>query len=138
MLQVTAVGRVGKDAEVRKTQNGNSVTSFSLAVNVGWGDRETTRWLDCSMWGQRGEKIAEYIRKGALLTVVGSMGQREYEGKTYDTLDVSDLALPPKSASDGGHAGQGAAAPQRQAPARAAAPPPPVPAGIDEEADIPF
>lgn len=100
MLYLTAVGRVGKDAEIRTTASGQTVTGFSLAVNTGWGDNEQTRWLDCSMWGSRGEKIADYIRKGSMLTVVGEMGQREYEGKTYDTLRVSDLVLPPRNQVD--------------------------------------
>lgn len=134
MLYLTAVGRVGKDAEVRTTASGQTVTSFSLAVNTGWGERETTRWLDCSMWGNRGEKIADYIRKGMMLTVVGEMGQREYEGKTYDTLRVADLVLPPRNQGDSGHSDS--APPRRQA-APAAAPAPTADTSFEDD-DIPF
>lgn len=97
MLYATAVGRVGKDAEVRTTASGQVVTGFSLAVNTGYGDNQQTRWLDCSIWGKRGENIAQYIRKGSMVTAVGQMGQREYEGKTYDTLNVSEIVLPPRT-----------------------------------------
>lgn len=87
------IGRVGKDAVVRHTQGGKAVTGWSLAVDTGWGDNKQTTWLDCSLWGERGEKLAEHIRKGDRLGVVGEIGTREHEGKTYVTLNVRDVTL---------------------------------------------
>lgn len=87
------IGRVGKDAVTRFTQGGKAVTGFSLAVDRGWGDRKETVWLDCSWWGERGTKVAEHIKKGDRLGVVGELGTREHEGKTYVTLDVRDVTL---------------------------------------------
>ena len=87
------IGRVGKDAVVRHTQGGKAVTGWSLAVDRGWGDNKQTVWIDCSWWGERGTKVADYITKGSQLGVVGELGTREHDGKTYVTLDVRDVAL---------------------------------------------
>ena len=90
----SAIGNVGKDAEVRYTPAGNAVASWSIAVNSGWGDNKQTIWLDCSMWGDRSAKVAEHITKGIQLGVTGELGTREYNGKTYLTLNVRDVTLP--------------------------------------------
>lgn len=89
----TAIGRVGKDAIVRYTQTGKAVAGWSLAVDDGWGENKQTVWLDCSLWGDRAEKLAPYITKGAQIGVTGSIGTREYDGKTYVTLRVTDVTL---------------------------------------------
>ena len=93
MNNFNAVGRVGKDAVTRYTQGGKAVTGWSLAVDRGWGDNKQTVWLDCSLWGERGTKLAEHITKGAQLGVTGEIGTREHDGKTYITLDVRDVTL---------------------------------------------
>ena len=85
-------GNVGKDATVRQV-NSTSATSWSLAVKSGYGDREQTLWVDCTMWGDRGERIADYIRKGDPLGVTGELGTREHDGKTYLTLKVADVTF---------------------------------------------
>ena len=88
-----AIGRVGKDAIVRYTQAGKAVAGWSLAVDDGWGQNKQTVWLDCSLWGDRAEKLAPYITKGAQIGVTGSIGTREHDGKTYVTLRVQDVTL---------------------------------------------
>lgn len=85
--------RIGKDAVTRFTQGGKAVTGFSAAFDNGWGDRKQTVWLDCSIWGERGEKIAQYLTKGSQVVVEGDIGTREHEGRTYITLDVRDIKL---------------------------------------------
>ncbi len=89
----SATGRVGRDAITRTTAGGTAVTSWSLAVERGFGDNKKTEWADCSLWGERGRKLAEYIRKGAQLAIVGEVGTREHDGKTYLTVDVKDVTL---------------------------------------------
>jgi len=85
--------RIGKDAVTRFTQGGKAVTGFSAAFDNGWGDKKQTVWLDCSLWGERGEKLAPYLTKGAQIVVEGDIGTREHEGKTYLTLDVREVKL---------------------------------------------
>ena len=91
------IGRVGRDAETRYTQGGKAVTGWSLAVDSGYGQNKTTIWLDCTLWGERGEKVAQYITKGSQVGVTGELGTREHDGKTYITLDVRDVTLLGKS-----------------------------------------
>lgn len=112
MNSYNAIGRVGKDAQTRFTQGGDPVTGWSLAVDSGYGDKKQTLWLDCSLWGKRGEKVSEYITKGSQLGVTGELGTREHDGKTYLTLRVAEVSL------IGGRP-DSADRPQRQAPAPA-------------------
>jgi len=87
------IGRIGRDAECRYTQGGRAVAGWALAVDTGFGDNKTTTWIDCSLWGERAEKLAEYIRKGDRIGVTGEIGTREHNGKTYITLNVRDVTL---------------------------------------------
>ncbi len=93
MNKYCVIGRVGKDAQTRFTQGGDAVTGWSLAVDSGYGDKKQTLWLDCSLWGKRGEKVAQYITKGAQVGVTGELGTREHEGKTYLTVRVDEVSL---------------------------------------------
>lgn len=117
--------RLGKDAVTRQTNGGKSVTGFSAAFDNGWGDRKQTVWLDCSMWGDRGEKLAQYLTKGSQVVVEGDIGTREHDGKTYITLDVREVKLTGKPQ-------EGGTSSARQAPQRAPAD------DFDADETIPF
>ena len=91
MNNLTIAGGIGKDAETRTTQSGKNVTSFSVAVSKG-RDKETI-WFDCSIWGERGDKVAQYIRKGGKITVSGEVSAREHNGKAYLQIFVRDFTL---------------------------------------------
>lgn len=92
MKQITIAGTVGRDAETRQAGQ-STVTSWSVAVDDGWGDKKTTLWFDCSMWGQRGENLAAHITKGGAISVSGEFGTREHNGKMYLTVRVDALKL---------------------------------------------
>ncbi|MFT4179483.1 MAG: single-stranded DNA-binding protein [Thermomonas sp.] len=87
----TFKGRIGRDAVTRYTQGGKAVTGFSLAVDIGWGDNKATLWIECNIWGERGEKLAQHLLKGTSPTVSGELGTREHDGKTYITLNVREI-----------------------------------------------
>lgn len=91
MNSLNFIGNCGKDAETRFTQNGKSVTSFSVAMNSGWGDRQTTTWVNCTMWGERGEKVAPYIVKGQKVGITGEASLREWEsnGKSGTSFECN-------------------------------------------------
>lgn len=93
MKNVTIAGRLGKDAELRRTQSGDPVLSFSVAVDDGYGQNKRTLWFDCSVWGKRGEALADHLSKGSAVAVSGDLSTREYEGKTYLTVRVNELTL---------------------------------------------
>lgn len=94
----TGIGRLGRDAEVRHTQAGTPVTTFAVAIDEGFGERKTTTWIDCAMFGERGERVASYIRKGDRIGVTGSIRLDTYTtrdgvGKSKVALRVQDVTL---------------------------------------------
>ena len=109
MIIATVAGNVGKaDAEVLESRNGgDSVTSFSVAGTSGFGKSEKTEWFNCSLWGTRGEKIAEYITAGSAITVHGELSTREWvdqknEKRTSLELRVDKVKLQGGKREDGG------------------------------------
>lgn len=78
MLNMNFTGNLGKDAETRAIQSGDKVTSFSVGVKVGFGDRQKTQWVNCAFWGDRGEKVAPYLKKGTLVAITGTPSTRAY------------------------------------------------------------
>ena len=78
--QVTLIGHLGRDPEV-KSVGDDTVTSFSIATNRRNKDADTTTWWNCSMWGKRGERISQYLKKGDPILVVGEPSSRPYTTK---------------------------------------------------------
>lgn len=93
MKQICIAGRLGKDAELRRTQNGDPVLGFSVAVDDGYGQNKRTLWFRCRVWGKRGEALADHLRKGSAVTVSGDLSTDEYEGKTNLTVRVNEVTL---------------------------------------------
>lgn len=99
-------GNIARDPE-QKQVGDQSLTTFTLAVQCGWGERQSTLWLRCNLWGR--QKLAQYLHKGDRVVVSGELSQREYttqDGQTRQSLElrVADLDLPPKG--NGGQQGQ--------------------------------
>lgn len=91
-------GNLGNPAEQRFTPSGESVVSFSVGVKSGYGDKATTTWARCQMWGKRGESVMAYLTKGQLVGISGEVTMREYDdkqGNKRSSLDVrvNDLTL---------------------------------------------
>ena len=93
MTNIVIAGNLGKDAETRRTQNGDPVTGFNVAVEGYDGKEKYTLWFDVSFWGRRGESLAQYLTKGTRVTVAGDLGTREYNGKTYLTVRANEVTL---------------------------------------------
>ena len=93
MKTVVIAGRLGKDAELRRTQGGDPVLGFSVAVDDGYGDNKRTLWFRCSMWGKRAQSLDGHLTKGSAVTVAGDLSTDEYEGKTNLTIRVSELTM---------------------------------------------
>jgi single stranded DNA-binding protein len=80
MSTVCIAGRLGRDAELRQgSEPTKSVVNFSVAEDIGYGDKKETQWWNCALWGARAEKIATYLTKGTPVTVVGNPKLREYD-----------------------------------------------------------
>lgn len=91
-------GNLGKDAESRYTPSGDAVVQFSVGIKSGYGDKATTTWARCAMWGKRGEAVAQYLTKGQLVGISGEVTLREFtdkDGQKRSALEVrvNDLTL---------------------------------------------
>lgn len=81
MNKITATGRIVADAETRFMPQGDAIAGFRLASDVGYGDKKTTNWFSCSIFGKRGESLAPYLVKGQQVTVFGTLTLREWTDK---------------------------------------------------------
>jgi len=80
------VGNLGRDPELRHTQNGQAVVNFTLATSENWTDKngervERTEWHRIVVWGKTGEMCAQYLSKGRTVYVEGRIQTREWEDK---------------------------------------------------------
>lgn len=106
-----AIGNVGQDPQVRYTQAGMAVATFSLACNESWKDesgekQEKTEWLRCTAWGKLAEIVNEFVKKGASLYISGRLSTRKWTDKQgverYTTeVVVSQMLMLDKAGSGG-------------------------------------
>jgi single-strand DNA-binding protein len=80
------IGNLGRDPELRYTQNGQAVVNFTLATSENWTDKsgermERTEWHRIVVWGKVGELCAQYLSKGRTVYVEGRIQTREWEDK---------------------------------------------------------
>ena len=94
--QIFLMGRAGKDPEVRQTQSGVSVCSFSLAVDRDIKDKRTgerkTDWINVTAWRGTAELVSRYLHKGDSIVVVGRLEIQEWtdrQGNKRTTPNVS-------------------------------------------------
>jgi single-strand DNA-binding protein len=96
MNVITIAGGLGRDAELKYLNNGDPICNFSVADSQ--GRDKGTIWWSCTLFGKRGEALAQYLTKGQSVTVVGTVTEREWTDKT-DTkrksmdVRVSEIAL---------------------------------------------
>lgn len=84
--KVMIVGRLGKDPEVRHTQGGQSVCSFSVATDSRWTTKEgekqgKTEWHRVKAWSKLGDLAAQYLAQGSQVYVEGRLETYEYTDK---------------------------------------------------------
>lgn len=93
MNRVVLIGRLTKDIELRKTQSGTSVGSFTIAVNrrLKQEGQPEADFIRCTAWGKTAEIMSQYLAKGALVGIEGRIQTGSYQdrdGKTVYTTDV--------------------------------------------------
>jgi len=82
MYQKTiVVGNVGRDGEMRFTPSGVPVTEFSVAVNIGYGDKKKTQWWSITAWNKLAETCGQYVKKGMRVLVDGHAEMQEWESE---------------------------------------------------------
>lgn len=89
------VGRMVRNPELKYTQSGTAVCSFSIANNrayvTGGEKKEQVSYFNCVAWAKIGEVIAEYCKKGSRIGIEGRLKQRSWEdqdGKKRSTLEI--------------------------------------------------
>ena len=112
--QVILLGNLTRDPETRQTPSGQSVTSFSLALNRSYKDQagewqEATDFIDVVAWGPLGERVAQYVTKGRRVLVQGRLQSRSWEQDGNKRSKVEVLAndvtfLDGRGDSEGGDA----------------------------------
>ncbi len=93
--QVTLMGNLTRDPELRQTPTGQNVTSFSLALNRSYKDssgewQEATDYIDIVCWGPLAERVAQYLSKGRRCLVQGRLQSRSWEqdGQKRNKVEV--------------------------------------------------
>ncbi|MAV64630.1 MAG: hypothetical protein CMG00_05515 [Candidatus Marinimicrobia bacterium] len=89
--RVVLVGRAGKDPEVRATKDGVLVVCFSLATNEVRAKKEHTEWHNIVAWGKLAEFVEEYIKKGQLICIEGSIYTRKWTDKKGVIHSVAEI-----------------------------------------------
>jgi single-strand DNA-binding protein len=135
--KVILVGRLGKDPELKYTPSGAPVAKFSLATDESFKDKtgekqEHTEWHNIVAWNKLAEICGEYLTKGKLIYIEGSIRSRQWQDQSgnkrtsYEIIANQMQMLGSKSDSGGG--GMNRPAQDRPAPERPA-PPAPSPSG---------
>lgn len=81
MNSISITGRLTRNAELRYTSTGKPVSSFCVASDYGYGEKKKTIFFECGLWGERAEKVNQYLTKGQAVTVIGEIEVYEYQGK---------------------------------------------------------
>lgn len=123
---VCLVGRLTRDPELKYTGNNIAVASFSLAVNRNFKDANGEReadFINCVIWRQQAENLANWAKKGALIGITGRIQTRSYENQQGQRVYVTEVVaenfqmLESRAAREGGNANGGYnQQPQQQTP----------------------
>lgn len=119
---VVLVGRITKDPDLKYTQNGTAVATFTLAVNRNFtsqsGEREAD-FINCVIWRKSAETLANFARKGSLIGVTGRIQTRNYDNqqgqKIYVTEIIADNFQMLEKRQEGG-SNRGVGVPNNQTP----------------------
>ena len=111
--QVILMGNLTRDPELRTTPSGQSVCSFSIAVNRSWQGQDGTQqdavdYFDVTAWGKLGELVNQYMSKGRRCLIQGRLSQRswEQEGQKRSKVEVvaNDVTFLDSGSGAGGDA----------------------------------
>lgn len=132
--KVMIIGNLGKDPEMKYTQQGKPVTTFSVAVSRTRRDadgqmKDETEWFRVVAWEKLAETCNEYLRKGSKVYIEGRLQTREYQaqdGQTRQSVEIVAnemliLDSRQQGASPGGYGDDKQAAPSRSGPSSSSA-----------------
>lgn len=107
--EVTIIGNLGSDPDVRYTQSGAAITTISVATSERWKDKsgeqqEKTSWHRIKFFGRLAEIAGEYLKKGSSVYIKGKLdyGSYEKDGVTHYTTDIIAAEMQMLGSKDGG------------------------------------
>ncbi len=120
--KVILIGNLGRDPEVRYTQNGTAVANFTLATNEVWTDKaggrqERTEWHRIVVWGKQAEIVREHLTKGKQVYVEGTLQTRQWddrEGNKRTTTEIKAARVLMLGRPEGGDARVAVGAPPQE------------------------
>lgn len=89
--RIIAIGRTTKKPEVRTTQQGTAVATFTVAVDRGWGDKKETDFIPVVVWKGLAENCGKYLEKGKLVGVDGRLQIRTYEDSNATKKTIAEI-----------------------------------------------
>lgn len=89
--RIVVVGRTTKKPEVRTTQQGTAVATFTVAVDRGWGDKKETDFIPVVVWKGLAENCGKYLEKGKLVGVDGRLQIRTYEDSNGNKKTIAEI-----------------------------------------------
>ena len=90
--RVVLVGRITKNLDLRKTQSGTSVVSFTIACNRRVPSQgQDADFINCVAWNKTADFMAQYVKKGALLGLEGRIQTRSYDDKDGKRVYVTEV-----------------------------------------------
>ena len=91
---ISVMGRLTADPELRVTPNGVSVCSFTIANDKDFKkDGDAPNWIDCVAWRNEADFISRCFKKGALIIITGSLNTRQFEDKNGNKRKVTEVVV---------------------------------------------
>lgn len=126
---VFLMGNLTRDPELRYTPNGQAVTSMTIATNRQWTDKESgdkkdaAEFTDVVVWGKMAENVANYLKKGRRVHVIGRLQTRNWEAqdgsKKYKTeVIATDVTFLDRAGADSGSSFEGVDVEPTEKPAK--------------------
>lgn len=93
MNKVLLIGRLTKDPEIRHTQNGATVVSYTLAVNrrVQTPGQPDADFISCVAWNKTADLMVQYLHKGSLIGVEGRIQTRSYDNQYGNRVYITEV-----------------------------------------------
>jgi single-strand DNA-binding protein len=96
MNQALLIGRLTRDPEVKSTQSGKDVCSFTVAVDRNYKDKSGERptdFISCVAFDQKARLLGQYFRKGSRIGIIGSIQTRDYKDKDDKKVYVTEVVV---------------------------------------------
>ena len=91
MNKFIGIGNLGKDPDIRTTPSGKMVTTFSVGIADGYGDKKTTTWMNVVCWEKLAETAGNNLFKGSKVLIEGKIQNRSYDGNDGQKKYITEV-----------------------------------------------